>query len=102
MTELEVVLSPAAEIDLEQIGDHIFEQSRSSRIMFDYIVRLRDACRRIGRLPHGARARPDLGPDLRSRSYRGAATIVYRVEPERVLILRILRAGRDVEGAFGR
>lgn len=102
MTELEVELSLEAEADLEDIGDYIFEQTGSLRLMFGYIVQLRAACDRIGRVPEGARRRPDLGQELRSRAYKGGATIVYRVEPERVLILRILRKGRDVERQFPR
>ena len=100
MRELEVALSPDAEADLEQIGDYIFEQSGSLRTMFDYITRLRRACDQISLVPEGARKRDELGRKLRSRSYRRNATIVYRVELDRVLILRILRRGRDVAGQF--
>lgn len=45
------------------------------------------------------RRRPDLGDDLFTFPY-GRYLIVYSVEPERVLIRRILHGARDLDRAL--
>jgi len=51
--------------------------------------------------PNIGRARDeDLRPGL--RSFPGEYVIVYRIQDEDVLILRVLRGSRDIAALFGR
>jgi plasmid stabilization system protein ParE len=47
--------SGRSEIDLEEIGDYVANDS--PRNAANFIVKLRDACQRIGRMPKGYRLR---------------------------------------------
>ena len=68
----------------------------STRTVRAYIVRIRSRYARVGLAPMGGAPQAALGDGVRSVPFERTATIFYRVEPDRVLILRILRRGRDV------
>ena len=57
-------LSPQAKLELEEIGDHIAEDSPGNAKRF--IERLTLKFEMLGRRPMIGRARPELRPDLRS------------------------------------
>ena len=100
MRRLEVRYDADARTDLSAIINWIVEQGADRGTAYAYAARIEARCKRIGLAPQAGRRREDLGLDLRIAAFEHSATIVYRVEPDRVLILRILRRGRDVERAF--
>lgn len=55
---MRVRFSKRSEIDLEEIGDYVANDS--PRNAANFVVKLRDACQRIGRMPTGYRLRPEL------------------------------------------
>jgi len=66
---------PAAEEDLESIADYIAEDNPSRAVTF--IQEIREKCRLLAEMPKSAPARPELGPDIRSRPV-GNYVIYYR------------------------
>jgi toxin ParE1/3/4 len=85
--------SRRSEIDLEEIGDYVANDS--PRNAANFVAKLRDACQRIGRMPAGYRLRPELGEGVRSSAFR-SYTIFFVVERDEVLIVRILHGARDI------
>ena len=61
---------------------------------FDYLQSFDIPLAMIMENPRIARARPDLGTGIRSRTHR-SHVIVYRVQPDHVLIVRILHGAMD-------
>jgi toxin ParE1/3/4 len=87
-------LSPQAKSDIEEIGDHIAEDSPGN-------------AKALHRTPHpeirdarpkadDRRARPDLRPDLRLFPF-GAYLILYRVVDDGAEIVRVVHAARNLE-----
>ena len=60
-----------------------------------YLGRIQQRCLSLGEFPLSGRARPDVGPGIRSLGFERRVLLAYRVSDERVLILRILYAGRE-------
>lgn len=87
----------AAEIDFAEIVAFIAARNPSRARSF--ADELQAACRGRSRFPHSGRRRRDLRDDLFTFPY-GRYLIVYSVEPERVLIRRILHGARDLERAL--
>ena len=91
-------LAPEAEADLDDIWLYVARESGSLEIAY----RLIDAITRrfflLGRHPQiGRRRDHDLRPNLRSFPV-GEYVIIYRLDGEDVLILRVMRGSRDIEG----
>jgi toxin ParE1/3/4 len=85
---------PEAEQDLIDIYLHI---SRDNPPAAEKLVRAINAkCERLARSPMIGRARPELRPDLRSFPY-GSYLILYRVISDRVEIVRIVHAARNLD-----
>jgi toxin ParE1/3/4 len=87
-------LSPQAELELEEIGDHIAEDSPANAERF--IERLTRKFVALGRNPRIGRARPELRPDLRSFPF-GAYLILYRAIDDGVEIVRVVHAARNLD-----
>jgi toxin ParE1/3/4 len=87
-------LSPQAKVKLEEIGDHIAEDSPGDAKRF--IERLTRKFETLGRHPLIGRARPDLRPDLRSFPY-GAYVILYRAIDDGVEVVRVVHAARNLD-----
>ena len=87
-------LLPQAELELEEIGDHIAEDSPANAQRF--IERLTRKFVVLGRNPRIGRARRDLRPDLRSFRY-GAYLILYRAVDDGVEIVRVVHAARNLD-----
>lgn len=85
---------PAAEGDLEAIADYIAEDNPSRAVTF--VQELREKCRWLTEMPRSAPARPELGPDIRSRP-AGNYVIYYRPVSNAVEIVRILHDRREVD-----
>ena len=91
-----------AEADLDDIWTYIAEASGSLDIADSFIDSLTERFYLLSRNPYiGRRRDEELGPGLRSFPIRDYI-ILYRIEAEDVLILRILRGSRDIEAMFGK
>lgn len=92
---MRVVLSDAAKLGLEQIGDYIARDNPTRARSF--IAELRTACLMLGEMP---RAFP-LVPRYESLGVRrrphGNYSIFYRVDQDRVSVVQILHGPRDYE-----
>ena len=95
----EVVFRPTARDDLAEIEDWIAERSNQA-IADSYGDRIIAACGALADFPRRGTAREDLRPGIRTLAFERGATIVYLVRSDVVEIVRILRRGRDIAGAF--
>ena len=93
---MKVVLSDAAEVDLEAIGDGIARDNPLRALTF--VRELRGVALRLGDLPSVF----PLVPRYEHRGIRlrvsGNYLIFYRVEADRVVIVRVLHGARNYEG----
>ncbi|MBO9663851.1 type II toxin-antitoxin system RelE/ParE family toxin [Dokdonella sp.] len=90
-------LSRLAERDLEEIVDYI--ASDDPRRALSFLDELRGQCARIGDTPLAFPLRAELGAGIRS-SLHGRYVIFFRMNKDRVLILRILHGARDLPNQF--
>jgi len=60
-----------------------------------FIARIRSAIMRLAIYPHSAPARPELGEGIRSLVV-GAYLVLHRVDPDEVVIVRVIHAARDI------
>lgn len=61
-----------------------------------YIERLTEMCHSLSGFAMRGKLRNDLAEDVRTLVFEGRATIAYRVEQDRVRIIRVIHAGRNV------
>ena len=93
--EYRIVFHPKAEAELEQLYEDIAERA-SPAIAWNFVVGIRDHCLGLSTFPQRGTERVELMPGLRIVGYRRAVSIAFAVEGERVLILGIFYAGRDI------
>ena len=94
--------SPRAESDLDDIWYYVAKASGSLEIADRLVDAIADRFFLLARYPNMGRARDiDLRPGLRSFPV-GEYMILYRIEGEDVMILRVLRGSRDIEALLGR
>lgn len=94
--------TPQADSDLDEIWYYIAAKSRSIEIADRLIDSITDRFFLLASHPNLGRARDeDLRPGLRSFPV-GEYVIIYRIQDEDVLILRVLRGSRNIEALFGR
>ena len=86
---------PRAEAELEQLYDDIAERA-SPTIAWNFIAGNRNHCLGLSTFPQRDTERLEIMPGLRIVDYRRAVSIAFAVESERVLILGILHAGRNI------
>jgi toxin ParE1/3/4 len=91
---MKVVFSPAANGDLEKIGDFIARDI--PRRAKSFVAEIADLCGKIGLFPLGYEACPDLHPAIR-RAVHGRYLIFYSVGEEAVRIERILHGARKID-----
>jgi toxin ParE1/3/4 len=96
---MKLEFSPAAESDLEEIGDFIALDSPANAVQF--IDDLRGQCGRLLKSPLGYVARPEIAEGLRSCAY-GRYVLFFRVDEAVVRIERILHSAREVGRAWPR
>ncbi len=90
-----------ADSDLDDIWNYVASKSGSLDIADRFIDSLTDRFFLLASHPNIGRARDeDLRPGLRSFPV-GGYVIIYRVQDEDVLILRVLRGSRNIEALFG-
>jgi toxin ParE1/3/4 len=87
-------LSPQAKVELEEIGDHIAEDSPGDAKRF--IELPTPKLETLGRHPMIGRARPELRADLRSFPF-GAYLILYRTIDDGAEIVRVVHAARNLD-----
>jgi len=96
------LVAARAEADLDEIWFYIAKESSSTEIADRFIDTLTDRFLRLASFPHLGRSRDDdFGPGCRSLAV-GEWVIVYCVENEDLLILRVVHGRRDLETLFGR
>lgn len=88
-----VIFSAKAEYDLEEIADHIAEDS--SRRAISFVRKLREQCQKLEQFPESFRRFPELGPDARIMPYK-KYVVLYRVLNDAVSIERVLHGARDI------
>lgn len=94
-------LSPQAERDLDAIWLYVAKESGRLEIADTLIDGLVERFLTLVGFPYMGRSREDnLGPGRRSLAV-GEYVIIYRVENENVLILRVVHGRRDLEHLFG-
>lgn len=93
--------SPLADSDLDDIWYYVASQSGNMDIADRLIASITDRFVLLAGYPHLGRARDeDLRPGLRSFAV-GDYVILYRIEDEDVVILRVLHGSRNMAAMFG-
>lgn len=87
--------------DLAEISLWIVGQADKD-VAHRYVERLKAFALRIGGYPHGGTPRDEFAPGMRSVTFERRYLIVYRVESETVIIMRIVSSYRDVTAVLGR
>ncbi len=90
-----------AETDLDDIWLYVARESGSIEIANRLIDTLTERFYTLASLPYLGRVRDDLGAGYRSLAV-GEYVIVYCVESEESLILRVVHGRRQLEALFGR
>ena len=89
-------LSPQAQADIDDIAYYIFVESGSLETADRLIESIYGRFVLLGTYQHAGRQRDDLLPGLRVFPV-GDYVLLYRVEGDDVLIVRVVRASRDLE-----
>jgi toxin ParE1/3/4 len=93
-------LSSDAEADLDDIWYYIASESGNAAIAERFIYYLTDRFQFVARNPYiGRRRDSDLRPGLRSFPIDDYV-ILYRIDGEDILILRVVHGGRDLHSAL--
>lgn len=92
---MRVVFSPAAERDLEEIGDYIAQDNPTRAVSF--IREIREHCGLLASSPRAAPLWPELGENLRMVPH-GRYLIFYTLFEESLRIERVLHGARDRSG----
>jgi toxin ParE1/3/4 len=93
--------TPQADSDLDDIWYYVASRSASLDIADRFIDSITDRFFVLARHPNLGRTRDeDLRPGLRSFPV-GDYLIIYRIDNEDVVILRVLRGSRNIAALFG-
>ena len=94
-------ISKAAQGDLESIFRYVTAESTSLAIGQRLVDQLTLRCRKLASLPGTlGRARPELGPGVRSFPV-GNYLIFLRYDPNEMVVLNVLHGNRDVITPIG-
>jgi toxin ParE1/3/4 len=95
----EVIFSPEAEADLEDIAAYIAADNPARALSF--VQELRARCRQIAHMPEAF----PLVPDFEAAGYRRRVVrnylVFYRIKAGAIQIVRILHGARDYESLLG-
>jgi plasmid stabilization system protein ParE len=96
MKSYAMVFSRGAREDMEEIAEYIAERS-SAAIADRFIVEIVKECESLCTAPHRGTSRTDLRPKMRVIGYKRKASIVFRIEEDRglVVILAVNYHGRS-------
>src|SRR3954464_9890989 len=90
-----IAFHPRAEAELEQLyGDRA--ERASPVVAWNFVTGIRDHCLALSTFPQRGTERVEIVPGLRIVGYRRAVSIAFAVDVERVLILGIFYAGRNI------
>ncbi|MBB6414442.1 type II toxin-antitoxin system RelE/ParE family toxin [Mesorhizobium sangaii] len=93
--EYQIVFHPKAESELEALYDDIAERA-SPAIAWNFVVGIREHCLGLSTFPQRGTERVEIMPGLRIVGYRRAVSIAFAVDGERVLVLGVFYAGRNI------
>jgi toxin ParE1/3/4 len=93
-------VAPEAAIELHDIWDYITAQSGHRKTADHAIEAIVDRFAVLARRPHVGRRRDDLRPGLRSFP-AGNYVILYRIDGDDVIILRVIHGRRDLPALLG-
>jgi plasmid stabilization system protein ParE len=92
------VLSAAATANLTAIGDYIAKDSPGRAVSF--VQNMRTAATRLGEMPEASRLVPRYARQGIRRYLHRNYLIFYRIEADRVVIIRVLHGARDYESVL--
>lgn len=92
-------VTPRANLDLIEIWNYIADDSVENADAF--LDQLTEAIQNLCRHPRMGRRREELAPAIRSFPYQ-RYVIYYRIEPDALVIVRVLHGARDVESGIER
>jgi toxin ParE1/3/4 len=98
----QIVWMPAAEADIEEIGQYL-ERVASLGVATSVISKIRAAALRYCDFPFSARMIPEFQDPARHETFVFEYRLMYRVEPDRIHILRVVHGRRllkNVPGSF--
>jgi toxin ParE1/3/4 len=90
---MQLLITPLAALDLEEIGDYIAHDNPLRARTF--VAELRAHCEKICLNSAGYRLRPEVSDDLRSCAH-GNYVIFFESTTEQVTIVRIVHGARDI------
>ncbi len=93
-------LSPRAQSDIDDIAYYVSVESGSLETADRLIESIYSRFLLLGEYPHAGRRRDDLRTGLRIFP-SGEYVVLYRVEGDDVLILRVVRGSHDLEALLG-
>lgn len=97
MRHLPVFMREEAIADLEEVYDFIVSSGGPPEVAFGFVQRIRARCEKIGLVPEGGVARPDLGEGIRLVPFEKSAVLAYRIHDEAIEIVNVFYGGRDYE-----
>ncbi|MDD4892087.1 MAG: type II toxin-antitoxin system RelE/ParE family toxin [Phycisphaerae bacterium] len=89
----QVIWSPTAVDDAEGIAEYIARDSVDQASLF--MLRLYEATDALADYPLMGRANPKLGDSNSREVFFGAYRIMYQVDPDAVIITRVIHGSRD-------
>lgn len=98
---MQVVWTPVAEVDLEDIAYFIGIVDRSPATAKRVVQRIQDACKLRSTMPESAAVVPELGSDIRAFTV-DSFVVVYRLFDDEFQILLVSRGARDIPSIFHR
>lgn len=91
-----LIFNPEAEEDIFRLYEYIAANSSADRAL-RYIDRIDRFCSNLCTFPQRGHRLSNARSDIRIVGFERRACIAFRVDPEEIVILRILYGGRDVE-----
>jgi plasmid stabilization system protein ParE len=98
---LSVAFDPQAQHDLDDIFEYIADHA-SVATARAFTGRLEAYCLGFETFPERGTRRDDIRPGLRTVGFRRKATVAFTIKEDRVVILRILYGGRNVDAFLDR
>ena len=92
----EILLSPEAEAEIDDIWLYVARESRSIEIASRVVDGIAARFGLLARYPAAGRLREDLGPRVRSFAADGCLIVYEYREPDVVMILHVIARGRDL------
>jgi toxin ParE1/3/4 len=98
MKHYDVLLTPDAITDLQEIYDYVADESGSYEVAWSYMQKLQKRCEELLSIaPLRGQARDDLRVGLRIIALNKQAVAAFEVHQYHVLVLNIFHGGEDYE-----